>query len=97
MRIDGQSPPYIVELKRPEPLKPDEPVLPLQKTDSPAKPLSQERVVISANMREIERLRQQMEAIPEVRLELVALARQQIQNGSYRADPAEIALKMMGR
>jgi len=93
MRIDGQAPPYVVNITRTQ--QPSEPVQSGQQGAVPAKPASQERVVISPHMREIDRLKQEMTAIPEVRPDKVALAKQQMQYGSYRVDSALVAQRLM--
>jgi negative regulator of flagellin synthesis FlgM len=95
MRIDGQAPPYIVEIKRTEQVQKSAAGAPVKDSAGTARPASQDRVVISPRMREIERLKQEMATIPEVRLDKVALAKQQMQQGVYRPDSAVVARKLV--
>lgn len=52
-------------------------------------------VEISSRSRELARLNQELDALPDVRLDRVALAKQQLQQGPYRIDPNALAQKMM--
>ena len=54
-----------------------------------------DKVEISRNSRELERLKQDLAALPEVRLDRVALARQNMQGGAYRVAPEVLAQRMM--
>lgn len=92
MRIE--APPFVVDIKGAQALKPASPAA-VREPDGAARRESQERVVISPRMREVEQLREQLAALPEVRTDMVALARQQMQYGPYRVDPAEVARKLV--
>ncbi|GFO59035.1 hypothetical protein GMST_13600 [Geomonas silvestris] len=84
MRIEGSGPPYLVDIGRTAPAGSVASTTPVQgaaQTPAAAKPASQERVVFSAKLREIASLKQQLAALPEVRPEKVALAKQQLQSG----------------
>ena len=52
-------------------------------------------VTISSRSRELGKLMQDLSALPDVRLDKVALAKQQLQQGSYRVDPKLLAQKML--
>ena len=52
-------------------------------------------VEISSQSRELARLKQELSALPDVRLDRVALAKQQMQQGPYRVDPTMLAQKML--
>jgi len=94
MRIEGSA--YVVNLSRPEAVRRvSEQASAVQAVPPPARPRSFDRVEISPRARELERLKQDMTAIPEVRMDRVALAKQQMQYGAYRVDPAVVAQKMM--
>ena len=96
MRIS--TPPYIVNIHRnqevsltQEPIATGKPAATTQKVQKSFDPVS-----ISAKSREIDRLTQDVGAMPDVRLDRVALAKQQLQQGSYRVDSSILAQKMMG-
>ncbi|MBJ6724824.1 flagellar biosynthesis anti-sigma factor FlgM [Geomesophilobacter sediminis] len=54
-----------------------------------------DRVVLSAQSREISRLTQALDQLPEVRADQVALAKQRMQNGSDRVDATAVAQKFV--
>ncbi|MCM0081165.1 flagellar biosynthesis anti-sigma factor FlgM [Geomonas sp. Red32] len=56
---------------------------------------SQDRVSISSKELGIDRLKRELDALPEMRMDRVALARQNMQGGGYRVDPALLAQKMI--
>lgn len=93
MRIDGA--PYIVELSRPEAAQQEKPAESAQRSQAAARVHSFDRVEISAESREVARLKRDLAALPEVRLDRVALARQNVQSGAYRVEPSILAQKMM--
>jgi negative regulator of flagellin synthesis FlgM len=94
MRIDGAA--YVVDLSRTEALRREraEPGA-VQATAAPSRVRTLDRVEISPKARELERLKKDLAAIPEVRLDRVALAKQNLQYGGYRVDPKDLAQKMM--
>ena len=94
MRIEGSA--YIVDLSRPEAVR-REGAAPgaVQGPAQTSRVRTLDRVEISPKARELERLKKDVAALPEVRLDRVALARQQLQYGSYRVDPQIIAQKMV--
>ena len=95
MGIDGVA--YIVDLARPEaPAR--ESALPEAARPgegSPRRVRSLDRVEISSEGRELARLKREVAALPDVRLDRVALARQNLQDGAYRVPPVDLAQKMM--
>ena len=95
MRIDGAA--YIVDLTRPEALPGESglPEPPLQ-AEKPARRARRfDRIEISSEVKELSRLKRELEALPEVRLDRVALARQNLQAGGYRVASIDLAQKMM--
>ena len=112
MRVDGRTPPYLVDLSRVEAERQANaeaqaqaqaqaqasavaPASTAVKPAARAKVRSIDRVEISSKAREIALLTKEMEAIPEVRPDRVALAKQNMKYGSYRVDPTVLAQKMM--
>jgi negative regulator of flagellin synthesis FlgM len=94
MRIDGAA--YIVDLTRPEAVQKESGQAEAVKASRPAaKVASFDRVEISSGSREIERLKRDLAALPDLRLDRVALARQSMQEGGYRVAPDVLATKMM--
>ena len=94
MRINGA--PYLVDLSRSGALhKENGAAQAPQQTPAAQKPRSLDRVEISAQGREVERLKREMESIPEVRLDRVALAKQSLQDGSYPVAPTVLAQRIM--
>jgi negative regulator of flagellin synthesis FlgM len=63
-------------------------------TDSVKAP-QQDRVELSTRKDEIEKLKNTVEAMPDVRSEKVAALKQQISEGTYRVDGVKVAEKML--
>jgi len=94
MRIEGA--PYVVDLSRPEAVpKGGGEAGGVRGAAAASRVPSFDRVEISSRARELEGFKRDLAALPEVRLDRVALARQQLQYGSYRVDPLIIAQKMV--
>jgi len=94
MRIEGSA--YVVDLSRSQAVRKESgEAAAVKGAAPPARLQSAERVEISPRARELERLKQDLAALPEVRLDRVALARQNLQSGGYRVDPALLAQRMM--
>lgn len=94
MRINGSA--YVVDLSRTQAVrKGSDEAGAVQGGAQPSRVRSPDRVEISPQARELQRLKQDLAALPEVRLDQVALAKQQMQYGAYRVDPALLAQKMM--
>ena len=94
MRIEGA--PYVVDLSRPEAVRRENPqAAAVQGGAQPGRVRSIDRVEISPKARELQRLKQDLAALPEVRLDRVALAKQNLQYGGYRVDPTLLAQSMM--
>jgi negative regulator of flagellin synthesis FlgM len=94
MRISGS--PYIVDLSRTQAVRqtPPQPAG-VQGTQAPAKVRSLDRVEISPQARELQKLKQYLAALPDVWMDRVALAKQNLQYGAYRIDPGAVAQSMM--
>jgi negative regulator of flagellin synthesis FlgM len=94
MRIDGA--PYVVNLASP-PAVPKESgaAEAAQGLKAPGRVLSFDRVEISSKARELQSLKQDLAALPDLRLDRVALAKQSLQTGGYRVEPSVLAQKMM--
>jgi negative regulator of flagellin synthesis FlgM len=94
MRIEGA--PYVVDLSRPQAVRTEsgEPGA-VQGAAKPGQLRSLDRVEISPKARELQKLKQDLAALPEVRLDRVALAKQNLQYGGYRVDPKVVAQSMM--
>lgn len=94
MRINDA--PYIVDLTRPEAVtKEIAPAEAVRNSPPAGNVRSFDRVEVSSKVLELERLKKDLAAIPEVRLDRVALAKQHLQEGGYRVDPAILAQRMM--
>lgn len=95
MRIS--SPPYLVDLNTTREVRQasETAAPPAPKAVSKRAPNSTDHVAISSQSREIDRLKQELAALPDVRLDRVALAKQQLQQGAYRVDPKLLAQKML--
>ena len=94
MRIEGA--PYVVDLSRPQAVRKGSPEpAAVQGAAQPGRLRSPDRVEISPKARELQKLKQDLAALPEVRLDRVALAKQNLQYGGYRVDPKVVAQSMM--
>jgi negative regulator of flagellin synthesis FlgM len=94
MRI--ASAPYIVNLNKPEAARKQSGQAQAAAPSQPvAKARSYDRVEISPRARELERLKRDLQALPEVRLDRVALAKQNLQGGGYRVEPTYLAQRIM--
>ena len=94
MVIDGAA--YVVDLARPEALQKESVPAETAPERRPARRVrSFDRVEISSQGRELTRLKREMAALPDVRLDRVALARQTMQNGGYRVAATDLAQKMI--
>ena len=94
MRIEGA--PYVVDLSRTQalPSGSSQPAAPAW-GGQPSRVRSLDRVEISPQARELQQLKQTVAALPDVRLDRVALAKQNLQYGGYRVDPKLLAQNMM--
>lgn len=94
MRIEGSA--YVVDLNRSQQVRNDNQQTQAVQGSRPAgRVISIDRVEISQKARELQTLKDEVAAMPEVRLDRVALAKQNLQNGGYRVDPSVLAQKMM--
>ena len=95
MRIS--SPPYLVDLHVSQEVRQASETAaaaPAQKVTGKAAN-SVDQVALSSRSRELARLKQELSELPDVRLDRVALAKQQLQQGAYRIDPKVLAQKML--
>lgn len=93
MKING--PPYLVNLARSQAVQKERTPDQAAPVPSGAKLRTLDRVEISQRSREMLQLKRELEAMPEVRLDRVALARQNLQQGGYRVEPSVVAQKML--
>jgi negative regulator of flagellin synthesis FlgM len=97
MRIDG-NPPYLVDLTATSEVKPASG----SKASSASAAASAlkssntvDRSMISGRGQFIEQMKQQLASLPDVRLDKVALAKQQLQQGGYPVDSGVLAQKLL--
>lgn len=94
MRIEGSA--YVVDLNRSQPVRNEtQPAQAVQNSRPAGRVLSFDRVEISPKAREMQKLKSDLDTLPDVRLDRVALAKQNLQNGGYRVEPSVLAQKMM--
>jgi len=94
MRIEGSA--YVVDLSRSQAVRREQqPDVAAAQAPQPSRVRTLDRVEISPKAREIGRLKKELDQLPDVRLDQVALAKQNLQYGSYRVDPTVLAQKMM--
>jgi negative regulator of flagellin synthesis FlgM len=94
MRIDGSA--YVVDLSRTEAVPGETGAAAAVQGSRPAAGVNKfDRVEISSAHPKLEQLKRDLDALPDVRLDRVALARQTVQDGSYRVEPGVLAQKMM--
>ena len=94
MRINGSA--YVVDLSRSREIaaqRSDQGAV--QAAPAPGRARSADRVEISPKARELQRLKGDLASLPDVRLDQVALAKQNLQSGGYRVDPGVLAQSMM--
>lgn len=94
MRINGS--PYIVDLTPPEAVaKESGATQAAQGASSAGRLRSFDRVEISSKAVELDKLKKDLDSLPDVRRDRVALAKQNLQEGGYRVQPGILAQKMM--
>lgn len=93
MKIDGPS--YIVDLARSQAVQKERAPGQAAAVPDAARLRTPDRVEISPRSREMLQLKRELEAMPEVRLDRVALARQNLQQGGYPVEPSVLAQKML--
>jgi len=57
----------------------------------------QDKIVLSASQEDQMRVRRIIDDTPDIRLEKVEALKKQIEAGTYKVDPSEVADKMLGR
>ncbi|GFO65356.1 flagellar biosynthesis anti-sigma factor FlgM [Geomonas paludis] len=94
MRIEGSA--YVVDLNRSQQVRNDTQQTQAVQGSRPAgRVIPFDRVEISSQARELQKLKAEVAAMPDVRMDRVALARQNLQNGAYRVEASALAQKMM--
>ena len=94
MRIEGS--PYVLDLHRTQQVRSDtQPSQAVEGSRPAGRVISFDRVEISSKARELQRLKDEVAAMPDVRPDRVALAKQNLQDGSLRVEPSVLAQKMM--
>lgn len=94
MRIEGSA--YVVDLNRSQQVRNEAKQTQAVQGSRPAgRVISFDRVEISSRARELEKLKTEVDAMPDLRLDRVALAKQNLQDGSYRVEASALAQKMM--
>lgn len=94
MRIDGSA--YVVDLTGVKEVRREN--LPVPETQAPrpaARVITFDRVELSPKAREMQKLKTEVDALPDVRLDRVALAKQKLQQGGYRVESSDLAQRMM--
>jgi|GEM_PF-2406510 len=93
MRIEGSA--YVVQLSRPQAAKSETAsAAVVQGAAPPGRVRTPDRVEISPKARELQKLKQDLAALPDVRQDRVALAKQSLQYGGQVA-PSVVAQSMM--
>jgi negative regulator of flagellin synthesis FlgM len=62
-----------------------------------SKGISSDSVKLSFNQADLDRLQEQVAALPSLRLDRIKELEQVVQDGTYEADPTEVADRMLGR
>jgi flagellar biosynthesis anti-sigma factor FlgM len=72
-------------------------VTPAPKTDAPARPEPQpaDAVVLSPSLHEVDRAKQALEALPDVRVERVQHVKPRVQSGAYAVDSKAVAKRLV--
>ncbi|HKZ16782.1 MAG TPA: flagellar biosynthesis anti-sigma factor FlgM [Geobacteraceae bacterium] len=92
MKIDNQDMLSSINLYQNEQIsKKDDAARPQEKTQVQ----QQDRVELSTRKTEIEKLKNTVEAMPDVRTEKVEALKQQLADGSYRVESIKVAQKML--
>ncbi|MBU5611494.1 flagellar biosynthesis anti-sigma factor FlgM [Geomonas azotofigens] len=94
MRIEGSA--YVVDLNRSQQVRNDAQQTQAVQGSRPAgRVIPFDRVEISSQAKELQRLKAEVADMPDVRMDRVALAKQNLQNGAYRVEASVLAQKMM--
>lgn len=67
----------------------------LQETDDRSKPSSTDKVELSAESKEMQKIYEVLKSTPDVRAEKVSELKKQVQEGSYQVDSGAVAEKMI--
>ncbi|MBJ6801200.1 flagellar biosynthesis anti-sigma factor FlgM [Geomonas propionica] len=94
MRIEGSA--YVVDLNRSQQVRNDTQQTQAVQGSRPAgRVIPFDRVEISSQAKELQKLKAEVAAMPDVRTDRVALAKQNLQSGAYRVEASALAQKMM--
>ena len=94
MRIEGSA--YVVDLNRSQQVRNDTQQTQAVQGSRPAgRVIPFDRVEISSQAKELQKLKAEVAAMPDVRMDRVALAKQNLQSGAYRVEASALAQKMM--
>lgn len=94
MRIEGSA--YVVDISRSQAIrKENSQAEGAQGARPPARVITFDRVELSPKAKEMQKLKGDLEQLPEVRMDRVALARQKLQDGSLRVEGATLAQRML--
>jgi len=95
MLINGGG--YVADLQRKQAVQPSGAVSGTTAADAASGgEQSQDPISLSSQAKDIARYHQLLAALPDVRLDRVALAKQQVQQGGYGVDADLLAEKMLG-
>lgn len=62
-----------------------------------SKSISSDSIRLSFNQADLDRVQEQVTALPSLRLDRVKELEQAVRDGTYEADPTEVADRMLGR
>lgn len=92
MRINGSA--YVVDLTATREVRRDNlPAQGVEQARPAARVIAFDRVELSPQAREMQKLNTEVDALPEIRLDRVALAKQKLQEGGY--DSSLLARKLL--
>lgn len=94
MRIEGSA--YVVDISRSQAIrKENTQTEAAQGARPPARVITFDRVELSPQAKEMQKLKGELEELPEVRMDRVALAKQKLQDGSLRVEASTLAQKLL--
>jgi negative regulator of flagellin synthesis FlgM len=89
MKIAGQGASHVIDIYH------GDPPAAQQQSGDPSKGHRADTIEISPQARELDRLKKTLDALPEVRMERVALMKQEMGHGNYRIEAEAIATRIM--
>lgn len=93
MEVKGSA--YIVDIARTEATREKSPAASAPAANGASGIPGSDRVELSGARPDLEQLKRELAALPEVRPDRVALAKQKLQDGGYQLDGTLVARKMM--